>query len=264
MRIWYQLLSSETGMKHFIAATQALVNRAVSPGTVVEVRGTRNGVLGDQFRLFWNYDQREVIDNGLRIRRNGGYDAFVIANSLEPAIVELREMLDIPVISFMEVNCFVACTMGQQFGMVVPNRKLIPRYTEIPISYGLRDRLAAVEPIQFDDVRRQEDIFTDERVADAMQEQVLVAVRKCAEKGAEVVFAPGPPGAMLAQRGVFQIEGIPILDTYTLLAKFTEAMVTMHKLTGVCVSRHLLYESPPKDLVRKVGEAYGVDTLRDG
>src|SRR5690606_9246819 len=105
MRIWYQLLSSETGMKNFIAATQALVDRAVSAGTTVEVRGTTNGVLGDQFRLFWNYDQREVIDNALKIRRDGGYDAFVIANSLDPALVELREMLDIPVLSFMEVNC---------------------------------------------------------------------------------------------------------------------------------------------------------------
>ena len=94
MKIWFQLLSSETGMKGFLAATQKLVDRAMSPGTTVEVRGTTHGVIGDQYRLFCNYDTREVIDNALRIRAEGGYDAFVIANSMDPVLVELREMLD--------------------------------------------------------------------------------------------------------------------------------------------------------------------------
>lgn len=264
MRIWYQLLSSETGMKHFIDATQKLVNRALFPGTTVEVHGTTQGVLGDQFRLFYNYDTREVIDNALRVRKQGGYDAFVLANSLDPALVELREMLDIPVLSFMEVNCFTACTMGDRFGLIVPNRKMVARYREIPIGYGLRDRLAACEPLFFDDVRRQDDAFTDKAVADAVVAETMKAAHRAIEQGSEVLIAPGPPGALLAQRGIFQIDGVPLLDTYTLLAKAAESAVTMHKLTGVCVSRHMLYEAPPAELVRKVGAAYKVDALRDG
>jgi Asp/Glu/hydantoin racemase len=251
-------------MRNFIAATQKLINRALAPETTVEVRGTTQGVLGDQFRLFWNYDTREVIDNALKIRREGGYDAFVIANSLDPALVELREMLDIPVLSFMEVNCFTACTMGERFGMVIPNRKMIARYREIPIGYGLRERLAAVEPINFDDVRSQEDAFTSKAVADNVVKHVTEAARRAIDKGAEVLFAPGPPGTVMAERGIFKIDNVPLLDTYTLLAKTAEATVTMHKLTGVCVSRHLLYEAPPRDLVRKVAAAYKVDSLRDG
>jgi allantoin racemase len=264
MRLWYQLLSSETGMKNFIAATQGLVDRVVSPGTQVEVRGTRQGVLGDQYRLFYNYDTREVIDNALKVRQEGGYDAFVLANSLDPALVELREMLDIPVVSFMEVNCFTACTMGDRFGLIVPNRKMVARYREIPIGYGLRDRLAACEPLFFDDVRKQDDAFTDQSVAEAVVTETMRAARRAIDQGAEVLIAPGPPGALLAQRGIFQIDRVPLLDTYTLLAKVAETMAVMHKLTGVCVSRHMLYEAPPKELVKKVAAAYKVDSLRDG
>jgi len=264
MRIWYQLLSSETGMKNFLAATKKLVDRAVMPDTVVEVRGTTQGVLGDQYRLFYNYDTREVIDNGLRVRREGGYAAFVLANSLDPALVELREMLDIPVVSFMEVNCFTACMMGDRFGLIIPNRKMIPRYREIPIGYGLRDRLAACEPLFFDDVRKQDDAFTDPALAEAVVSETMKAARRAIEQGSEVLIAPGPPGALLAQRGIFQIDGVPLLDTYTLLAKTAETLAVMHRLTGVCVSRHMLYESPPKELVRKVAFAYKVDALRDG
>jgi Asp/Glu/hydantoin racemase len=264
MRIWFQLLSSEQKMKSFIDTVQQLVDRAAEPGTTFEVRGTSQGVLGDQYRLFFQYDLKEVLDNGLKIRQEGGYDAFAIANSLDPALVDLREMLNIPVLSFMETNCFTACTMGERFGIIVPNRKMVPRYREIALGYGLRDRLATIEPILFDDVRAQEDAFTNPDVAASVEKQMIAATRRAAEKGAEVVFAAGPPGALMAQRGIFEVDGVPILDSYTLLAKTAEMRVRMHKLSGVCVSRHCLYESPSSDLVRKVGEAYGVKALLGG
>lgn len=264
MKIWFQLLSSEQKMKSFISAVQALVDRAVEPGTTVEVRGTSEGVLGDQYRLFFQYDQREVIQNGLRIRREGGYDAFAVANSLDPAIVDMREMLDIPVLSFMENSCFTACQMGEKFSVVAPNRKMVPRYREIVLSYGLRDRLASVEPITFDDVRAQEDAFTDPAVAEKVEREMIAVVRRAAEKGAEVVFAAGPPGALMAQRGIFQVDGVPLLDTYTLLAKAAEMRVRMHKLTGVAVSRACLYQAPSEELVQKVAQTYGIkELLRD-
>jgi len=168
------------------------------------------------------------------------------------------------VISFMEVCSFTACTMGERFGVICPNRKMVARYREIPINYGLRDRLAAVEPIKFDDVRSMEEIFTNEKVADAMQTQVVDAARRAIAQGAEVVYCAGPPATMMASRGIFLVDGVPLLDSYTLLAKTTETMVTMHKLTGVCVSRHLLYESPPKDLIKNAAVKYKVDALREG
>jgi Asp/Glu/hydantoin racemase len=261
MKIWFQLLSSEKKMKAFISAVQALVDRAVEPGTTVEVRGTSEGVLGDQYRLFFQYDLKEVIQNGLRIRREGGYDAFAIANSLDPALVDLREMLDIPVLSFMENSCFTACTMGERFAVIAPNRKMVPRYREIVLSYGLRDRLATIEPILFDDVRAQENAFVDSAVAAQVEKDMIAATRRCAEKGAEVVFAAGPPGALMAQRGIFEVDGVPILDTYTMLAKAAEMRVRMHQLTGVSVSRACLYEAPSPELVRKVATAYGIKEL---
>lgn len=264
MKIWFQLLSSETGMAAFIAATQRLADRAAFAGTTVEVRGTTHGVLGDQYRLFCNYDSRELIDNALRIRAEGGYDAFVVANSLDPAMVELREMLDIPVISFMEVCSYAACSMGDKFGVIGVNRKLMSWYRNIITSYGLAGRLAAVEHMEADDTRSLNLGFTDEAAATRLQEQLFVAARRAIERGAEVLFVGGPPAALMAQRGVFMVEGVPLLDAYSLLVKHAEMMASMHRLTGVCVSRRLLYESPSKELTRKVGAAYGVDTLRNG
>ncbi|MBC5767845.1 aspartate/glutamate racemase family protein [Ramlibacter albus] len=264
MKIWFQLLSSETGMRGFLDATQKLVDRAMPPGVTVEVRGTTHGVIGDQYRLFCNYDTREVIDNALRIRQEGGYDAFVIANSMDPVLVELREMLDIPVVAFMETCAFTACTFGERFGVIGVNRKLMAWYRSIVYGYGIADRLAAMEPMEVADTRSLDLGFTDSAFGDMLQEQLVAAGRRAIDKGAEVLFVGGPPGTLMAQRGVFTIDGVPLLDTYTLLAKTAETMAVMHKLTGTCVSRHLLYAAPAPELVRKVGAAYGVPPLRNG
>jgi allantoin racemase len=262
MRIWYQLVSSETGMSNFIAATQALCDRAVAPGTKVEVRGTTQGALGDQYRLFWHYDVREIIGNALKIRKEGGYDAFVLANSLDPALVELREMLDIPVVSFMEICCFMSCTMGEKFGLIVPNRKMTARYREIPIGYGLRDRLASVESIKFDNIRGFNDVFSDKKLGDECVEQCFEAAERCIANGADVVIPAGPTATLLAQRGIFKLRDVPLLDSYTLLIKAAEMMVTMHKLTGVHVSRHLLYEAPSAEYVQRVADVRNIDSLK--
>lgn len=262
MKIWYQLVSSETGMKNFLAATQDLCDGAAAPGTQVQVRGTRQGALGDQYRLFWNYDVREIIDNALEIRKAGGYDAFVLANSLDPALVELREVMDIPVVSFMEVCCFHACTMGERFGLVVPNTKMVPRYREIPVGYGLRDRLATVEAINFDNIRGFDAAFVDKATGDDCVQQILAASRRCIERGAEVVIPAGPSTALLAQRGIFEVDGVPLLDCYRLLLKAAELAVAMRELTGVYVSRKLMYESPPQEYVEKVAQTRGIAALR--
>lgn len=264
MKIWYQLVSSETGMQHFLRATQELCNEAAAPGTTVEVRGTRQGALGDQYRLFWNYDVREIIDHALAIRQSGGYDAFVLANSLDPALVELREMLDIPVVSFMEACCFHACTMGERFGVVVPNEKMVPRYREIPIGYGLRDRLASVEAIDFSNIRGFDTVFTDRAAGDDCVAQILAAARRSIALGAEVVIPAGPSATLLAQRRIFDVDGVPLLDAYRLLVKATELAVEMKRLTGIHVSRRLLYQSPPAEYVRKVADVRGIDALRKG
>ena len=264
MKIWYQLVSSESGMKNFLHATQRLCDGAANPGTTVEVRGTQQGALGDQFRLFWNYDVREIIDNALAIRKSGGYDAFVLANSLDPALVELREIMDIPVVSFMEVSCFHACTMGERFGIVVPNEKMIPRYREIPIGYGLRDRLASVEAIDFANIRGFDAVFTDKALGDDCVAQILAAARRSIAQGAEVVIPAGPSATLLAERGIFEVDDVPLLDCYRLLVKSTEMTVAMKRLTGVHVSRKLLYQAPPAAYVEKVAQVRDIASLRAG
>ena len=262
MRLWLQMISSESGMNHLLAACQALADRAKSPGTTLEVRGTRHGALGDQYRLFMNYDVREIIDLGLRIRREGGYDAFVLVNSFDPGLVELREMLDIPVVSFLEVACHNACMMGERFGVVGPNLKFIPRYRELIHGYGLRDRLASVEGIEFENIRGYNEVLSDRAVGDRVTEQIMAAARRAIAAGAEVVIPAGPASILLPTRGLYELDGVPLLDGVSLLVKTAETMVEMKQLTGTHISRRLLYQAPPAEMVRRVAEVRDIDLLK--
>ncbi|MBN9428368.1 MAG: hypothetical protein J0H09_17860 [Burkholderiales bacterium] len=264
IRIWYQLVASENRMSNSIAATGRVCARAAAKGTQVEVRGTRHGALGDQFRFFWHYDVREIIDNGLAVRGGGQYDAFVIANSLDPGLVELREILDIPVLSFMEVCCFTACTLGDRFALISPNARMNPHYESIVRSYGLHSRLAAIEPLLFNNISRFDEVFTDQQVGAELAEQMDAACRRAVDRGAEVIIMCGPSASYASLNGMFEYQGAIVLDAYSLVVKAAEAMVAMHRLTGQAASRRLLYQSPPQELIRQCAQVRNIEVLRNG
>jgi allantoin racemase len=260
MKIWYQLISSETGMSSFLSTVRRLCTDIAAPGTIVEVHGTPHGALGDHYRTIWHYDVREFVEIGLKLKREGGYDVFVIANSLDTALVELREILNIPVISFMEVCCFTACSMGERFSALVQHPKMASRYREIVYGYGLASRLASVESIGF--APGSHAMFTDDTIARSYISAIEDAARRAADRGAEVLFLTGSTGALMASRGVFEIEGLPLLHTYGLLVKAAEAAAGMHRATGISISRKNYYQAPPKELLNRVAELRDVDLLR--
>jgi Asp/Glu/hydantoin racemase len=263
VRIWYQLVSSESGRGPFLSTLQKLCDGASAPGTTVEVRGTQHGALGDQLRIVYHYDVREIIDNGLRLRRSGGYDAFVIANSLDGALVELREILDIPVLSFMDVACAVASQMGEKVGVLSPYARMSPRYREVSCGYLPAEKLASVESVMPEAVPGFRDAFASPEAGDRAIEQIFAAGRRALDKGADVLIPAGPAAALLAHRGIFELDGAPLLDVYRLLVKYAEMMVAMQKLTGVHVSRRQMYQKPEAATLAQIADARGIDLLRE-
>lgn len=265
MRIWYQLMASEHGMNNFVAATQVLCDKAAAPGTQVEVHGTREGAYGDQYRLFWHYNVREIIRNGLEAGTSGKFDAFVVANSLEPGMVELREVLDIPVISFMEGCCYTACQMGEKFALIVPNEKFIPRYREIVYGYGIISRLATIEALaSYGNTRNFNQAFVDPKQEETCVAEILASARSCIDKGAEVVIAIGAATTLMARKGIYQIDGVPLIDSYSLLVKLAEAAVAYKQLTGTHISRKRMYQSPPPELLQRAATIHDIKPLLKG
>ena len=170
--------------------------------------------------LFRSYDTREVIANGLKVRQSGQYDAFVIANSLDPGLVELREVLDIPVTSFMEVCCHTACTLGEKFGVVTPNEKFNARFREIIAGYGLESRSVGVTHLKVHKrISELKTMFVEKSFADETVEDFIRAGRILVERGAEVLIPTGPTNSLLAHRKVCEVDGALVLDGYSQIGR---------------------------------------------
>ena len=81
--------------------------------------------------------------DGARMGRPDLVVASTAIRATNPELVAAR-ILDIPVLSFMEVSCSTALMMGESFGLVVPNDKFAAHYKEIVVRYGMRGRLTGI------------------------------------------------------------------------------------------------------------------------
>ena len=147
MRIWVQVFSSRQRNPDFHVALEEHLRSVLDPGVEIEVHGTRKGGLGEQFRFFQSIDTPDILENILKCRSTKGderYDAFVSLNSTDPALYEAREVLEIPVLGFLETTALAACMMGRKFSLVMPNPKFSISYTQKLELYGLTQRLASI------------------------------------------------------------------------------------------------------------------------
>ena len=263
MKIWFQLMASEQRSPGFISAVQQQLESCVSPSTEVLVRGTTHGAFADQYRLLFHYDEREIITNGLQAQRDG-FDVFALGNSLDPGVVALREVLDIPVVVQMEVSCSVAMMTGEKFGVVATNTKSEPRYREIVHSYGLTGRLAGVDSVRFDHLPRIHEAFTDPEIAQQVVDAYRDATRRLAALGADTVIGGGVHTTIAAQYGLREVDGVTVQDTYALLARFAETAAAIHQYTGVWTSRGPRYAKPSAAVLARAAEMYDIPLLGDG
>ena len=263
MKIWFQLMASEHRSPGFIAAVQQQLDECVSPTTEVVVRGTTHGAFADQYRLLFHYDEREIITNGLKAQREG-FDVFALGNSLDPGVVALREVLDIPVVVQMEVSCSVAMMTGEMFGVVATNTKSEPRYREIVHGYGLAGRLAGVDSVRFDHLPRIHEAFTDPEIAQQVVDAYRDATRRLASLGADTVIGGGVHTTIAAQHGLREVDGVTVQDTYALLARFAETASAIHQYTGTWTSRGPRYSKPSTAVLARAAEMYDIPVLRGG
>ena len=89
-------------------------------------------------------------------------------------------------------------------------------------------------------------------------EQFAECARRSIARGAEVVLpAGGSLMAVLADAGVHQVDGVPVLNGLIAVIKVAELAVAMRRLTGHFTSKHLIYAPPSGKLLADIREAYG-------
>lgn len=260
MRLWYQSFSRFSEFGAYSRVLREITGAAADPGVSVHVAALeKGGGIADQYRYLEHLDVREVVDNGLRAQREG-FDAFLIGNIADPGILELREVLSIPVLGLCETTLSLGAMMGASFSLVTVNEKFTPRVLENINRYGFAGRLAAVDTMRLEHLPDLASGFAGPEERAPIVQGFVDAAKRGVARGAEVVIpAGGVVMALLAHAGVHQVEGAPILNGCIALVKMGETAVKLQRQTGSFISKRLSYAPPRGALLREVRAFYGQD-----
>lgn len=262
IRIWHQ---SFTVLSDLGAYDQALRNhfrKVAREDTEIHMHGMAAGTYrshypGDDIK----YAALQYV-HGLQFMAAGinaeqqGYDAYAISTLPEPALKEIRSLLDIPVVGYGESAMLSACMLGRKFGVLVFIDELAELVAQNAERHGLRERFAGARHVGF----RFNDVLDGFSDPTRLIEMFQRSARSLIAAGAEVII-PGeaPLNVLLATHGVNQVDGVPVLDSLGAWVKQAETMVDLQRSNGTrSCNRNYFSARPDPTRVREIFEFYGL------
>jgi allantoin racemase len=227
--------------------------KILGPDFQIEVRGVDRGTPDTQFLAYDFLNNFQVFHSVVKAEKDG-LDAVAIGCFLDPILDELREVMEIPVLSLGEAGMLTACMLGKRFSVItyVPQLKN-KRFDELIHKYGLTER--SVEIISFN----LPFVELDKGFKDPSNaiEKFTAASKEAIEKGAEVLIPGcGCLNLILVENRINQIEGAAVVDVTGALMKMTEMMIVLREVSGTRVSRRGFNESPPREDIERVIKIY--------
>jgi Asp/Glu/hydantoin racemase len=238
-KVWYQSFVHPVQQAPYVKRLQVMIDSIAAPGIRFEVKGL-DPPLRDFDALSELRCGAQMIRNAIEAEKRG-YDAFVLGHFQEPALVELRSAVDIPVVSLGESNMLAALSLGGRFGLVTVDPVFLPWHDRQVRMAGLAERCAGIEAITMN-VTGFMKAYTDKRAYARLRADFVKQVRPLVEAGAEVIIAAGGLAQMLfAQERPFVIDGAPVLNGIAVVAKAAEMALALKDITGVSISRRGTY-----------------------
>lgn len=251
------LWQSSTAIHRFPAYSQAIeahAGRLLNPGTSLLIRGVQEGTNDLHFRAFDFLNNAQLFDSVVNAEREG-CDAVAIGCFIDPILDELREVVDIPVMSLAETGMHLACMLGKRFSVLSYTAPLNGKfYAELVHKYGLQERAAPLVSFELPLDELEAALAGDPTNC---LNRLREAGREAVAKGAEVLLLGcGVLNLIAVRNQVNQIEGATLLDVSGALMKMTEAMIALRRVSGVSVSRSGFYAKPTAEQLDKALRLY--------
>jgi len=176
-----------------------------------------------------------------------GFDAVLITCFGDPLLWQIRQAVNIPVVSFGEASILMAAMMGYKFGVVTISPYNIIETEHTIAKYGLTERLAGIRANP-ESGMEQDHALINARPAIATFKKIA---RELIAKGAEIIL-PGcglmSPALRLAPgaedeypNGITEVDGVPIADVMANGLLMAEMMVTLKQSGSSWISRKGLF-----------------------
>ncbi len=245
-KIWFQGATDKVHMAPYIAKVEAHLKAILEPEfeasfhTTTPPATTTHAIT--EYRI-----GRNLIKNAVEAERQG-CAAMAITHFQDAGLAEAKSAVDIPVLGLGETTLFHACTLGRKLGLVTINPVFIPWHEDQVIRYGLQQRVVGVRAVQAT-VADFIDAFADRKAYDTLYPKWEIECRALLAAGADVIVPAGGLPMMLFSG---QLEGAPVVNGVTLLAKTAEMAIRLRKSSGMfAVSRRSSYVKPPEKALKE-------------
>jgi allantoin racemase len=205
--------------------TQAVTDAVLATARTSALPGTELKAVSGEFgpAVIGSRAENAVAQHGvlsLLAEHASGYDAVVLAVSLDTGLWACRELLDVPVIGMTEAGLLMGCTLAPRLGLLTYGRRMGPLYRELVDAYGLATRLAGIATLDV----TPEQTFREPQV---VQQAVLAAARQLVDRdGAEVVLLAGAALASMATVLQPHID-VPLLDGIACAVTLAQALASL-------------------------------------
>jgi len=198
------------------------------PGTRVEVMHLPDGPEDLEYYLDEHRAAALIIES--LTRTTCTYDGVVVACFYDPAVRELREALDIPVMGVGEAAMLVASGLGHRFTVLVGTQKSIPKMSDNALRYGMERRVASWRPIGVS-------VETLHEGPERAYQQALEAARLALDHdGAEVLILGCTALEGIAPKLQDDL-GCPVIDPVAAGFKLVELLVDLRERVGISTSK---------------------------
>lgn len=259
MKIWYQAYNVsarvDPAWRYFEEACKRYVPKTARPDTEIHFSAVERRAPKMTLSKYIQYMHvGQVIESAIRAEREG-FDAFVLGGMRDLGYAELREAVDIPVVFMGETSYLLACLLAPKFSLLHTDEVPLQDATALIKKYGLEDRCLPGVHIGYS---HTDLIAACESAPERLIEEVKVAGRTAIKHGCGILVTGfAALSVFLAEQGVREIDGVPILDSQAAVIKAAEMMVDFRRL-GIPKPRKGPLSDVTKEDIQIARKRYGL------
>ena len=241
IKLWFQGATDRVHMAPYISKVEAHLRATLEPGTSFTFNSTTPPATTTH--ALTEYRIGAAFVRGAVKAARAGYDAMVITHFQDAALAEVKSVSDLPVLGLGETTLFHACTLGRKLGLVTINPAFVPWHEDQVIRYGLQSRVVGVRAVNAS-VKDFIDAFASPKAFKKLKPLWERECRTLLAAGADVIVPAGGLPMMLFSG---EIDGAPVINGITLIAKSAEMAVKLRRQAGMfSPSRRSNYARPPE------------------
>jgi allantoin racemase len=252
-------------------AMQRVYETVLRPDTKVDMHFVSRSTFMTNHAYLEMLNNLEIV-RGVVQAEHEGYDVAFVRCGNDPAILEARESVRIPVVAMTEAAMHLACRLGQRFAVIGVDAKSTALVERNIARYGLGSRAISHRPARtpvgpaWDQALRSSPQwfsspdFVHERVVPEFEK----VARQCIDDGAEVIVTGCALYASFTLAGYRMVSGtdVPVVESTAVGIKSAEMAGDLYRTIGLTHSKQLTYRDEVPAALKESVDAQWFGHLR--